>query len=70
MIELGGSQLMYLGVDGVLLFSNDDGKTVRKIQRQDRNGLMAGVLTGVNSLVVVGEKGVNRIGLDGQNKEQ
>jgi hypothetical protein len=31
---------------------------------------MAGVLTGVNSLVVVGEKGVNRIGLDGQNKEQ
>jgi photosystem II stability/assembly factor-like uncharacterized protein len=70
MVNIGGSQLAYFAVDGVMLFSNDDGKSVTVTQLTDRSGLMAGVVTGVNQLVVVGEKGIKRIDFDGREIKQ
>ncbi|NVJ59290.1 MAG: hypothetical protein HWE27_02815 [Gammaproteobacteria bacterium] len=67
MVEVEGSQIMYLAVDGVMLFSKDDGQTVSIIQDNDRAGLMAGALVDLNRLVVVGDKGVKQIDLDGHN---
>jgi photosystem II stability/assembly factor-like uncharacterized protein len=70
MVNLGGSQLAYFAVDGVMLFSNDDGKTVSVSQLTERSGLMAAVVTGVNQLVVVGEKGIKHIDFDGREIKQ
>ncbi|WP_144393409.1 WD40/YVTN/BNR-like repeat-containing protein [Pleionea sediminis] len=66
MLSIGGSQLAYFSVDGVMLFSNDDGMSVKSVQTVDRNGLMNGVKTGINTLVVVGAKGIDRFDMSGQ----
>jgi len=65
MVRVKGAQIMFLAVDGVMLFSNDDGQTVTPIQYKERTGLMAGVLADLNKLLVVSEKGIKQIDLDG-----
>lgn len=69
MISVGGSQLVYFGVDGVLLFSKDDGQTVEVKQRVKRDGITSGLVTGINRLVLVGEKGIDITDLDGRHIE-
>lgn len=70
MVNIGGSQQAYFAVDGVILVSNDDGQSVTIKQRNDRSGLMAGVMTGVNQLVIVGEKGAKKVDFDGREIKQ
>ncbi|NVJ50460.1 MAG: hypothetical protein HWE13_11320 [Gammaproteobacteria bacterium] len=70
MVSVKGAQIMFLAVDGIMLFSNDDGKSVTPIQYKERTGLMAGVLADLNDLVVVSEKGIKHIDLDGHQLPQ
>lgn len=55
-----------LGNDGVVLHSDDDGRSFSRVQRGDRKGIAAAV-SNDGGLILVGESGAQRVDSTGQN---
>ena len=63
--RLAGHGVAIVGLAGVVLVSDDGGRTFRLLQQADRGGLSAVLAVSDAELAAVGEDGANLISLEG-----
>jgi photosystem II stability/assembly factor-like uncharacterized protein len=60
-IRIRGNGVLFTGMGGTVLFGEDDGRSVRALQRSDRLGIAGALDAGDGTIVVFGEFGVKRL---------
>jgi photosystem II stability/assembly factor-like uncharacterized protein len=60
-VTVGSDRVAVVGLSGVVLVSQDAGKSFRLLQQADRKGLSAATVVGGKTLVTVGEAGVKSL---------
>jgi photosystem II stability/assembly factor-like uncharacterized protein len=63
-VAFDDGRIAIVGLGGVLLVSDDNGRTFELRQQPDRLGINAAVIAADGELVVAGEGGVRRLPLD------
>ena len=60
-IRIHGNGVLFTAMGGTVLFGEDDGRSVRALQRADRLGIAGALDAGDGTIVVFGEFGVKRL---------
>jgi photosystem II stability/assembly factor-like uncharacterized protein len=60
-IRIHGNGVLFTGMGGTMLLGEDDGRSVRALQRPDRLGIAGALDAGDGAIVVFGEFGVKRL---------